>query len=99
MIMAPRSSSPLHFILPGTNYWVDPVFAATPYNGNDVVFNGGIIGVFNNSNLNINTQVNLNGATLLMGNNPTTTETLFINDQVFLDPTASIQLANATTTH
>ncbi len=39
----------------GTNYWVDPVFAATPYNRNDVVFNGGIIGVFNNANLNINT--------------------------------------------
>ena len=94
----PALQFPTSFYTPGTNYWVDPVFAATPYNGNDVVFNGGIIGVFNNSNLNINTQVNLNGATLLMGNNPTTTETLFINDQVFLDPTASIQLANATTT-
>ena len=82
----------------GENYWVDPAFTATPYNQNDVVFNGGIIGVFNNSNLSINTKTELNGATLLMGNNPTTTETLFINDQLFLDPTASVQLANATTT-
>jgi Domain of unknown function (DUF4082) len=93
----PALQFPTSFYTPGTNYWVDPVFAATPYGQNDVVFNGGIIGVFNNANLNINTKTELNGATLLMGNTPTTTETLFVNDQVFLDPTASIQLANGTT--
>jgi len=82
----------------GTNYWIDPVFAATPYNLNDVVFNGGVLGVFNNSNLNINTKTELNGAALFMGNNATDIQTLFVNDQLFLDATASIQLANATTT-
>ena len=40
----------------GTNYWVDPVFAATPYNRNDVVFNGGIIGFSTTTDLNINTK-------------------------------------------
>ncbi|HEX3079524.1 MAG TPA: DUF4082 domain-containing protein, partial [Puia sp.] len=81
----------------GENYWVDPAFTADPYNRNDVVFNGGIIGVFNNANLNINTKTELNGATLLMGNTPSTTETLFVNDQLILDETAKVQLANSTT--
>ena len=81
----------------GENYWVDPAFTADPYNQNDVVFNGGIIGVFNNANLNINTKTELNGATLLMGNTPSTTETLFVNDQLILDETAKVQLANSTT--
>jgi hypothetical protein len=94
----PALQFPTSFYTPGTNYWVDPIFAATPYGQNDVVFNGGIIGVFNNSNLNINTKTELNGTTLLMGNTPSTTQTLFVNDQLFLDPTAVIQLANATTT-
>jgi hypothetical protein len=93
----PALQFPTSFYTPGTNYWIDPVFAADPYNLNDVVFNGGIIGVFNNSNLSINTKTELNGATLLIGNNPTVTETLFVNDQLFLDPAASVQLANATT--
>jgi hypothetical protein len=85
---------PTSFYTPGTNYWVDPVFAATPYNLDDVVFNGGIIGVRGNTNLNINTKVELTGTALSMGNDPTSTQTLFVNDQLFLDPTASIQLAN-----
>jgi hypothetical protein len=88
---------PTSFYTPGTNYWVDPVFAATPYNPNDVVFNGGIIGVFGTTNLNINTQVNLNGATLLMGNNATSVQNLFLNDQLILDEAASVQLANSST--
>jgi Domain of unknown function (DUF4082)/Secretion system C-terminal sorting domain len=82
----------------GTNYWVDPVFAATPYDKDNVVFNSGtIIKVYNNTDLNINTVVHLNGSTLQMGIDGTTTQNLLINDQVFLDGTSTIQLANATT--
>jgi hypothetical protein len=93
----PALQFPTSFYTPGTNYWVDPVFAATPYPLNDVVFNGGIIGVRGNTNLNINTKVELTGTALSMGNDPTSTQTLFVNDQLFLDPTASVQLANGTT--
>jgi Domain of unknown function (DUF4082) len=81
----------------GTNYWVDPVFAATPYNQNDVVFNGGIIGVRGTANLSINTKVELNGTALSMGNDPTSVQNLFLNDQLILDQAASVQLANTTT--
>jgi hypothetical protein len=88
---------PTSFYTPGTNYWVDPVFAATPYNQNDVVFNGGIIGVFNNTDLSINTKTELNGTALRLGNTPTSVQNLFLNDQLILDETASVQLANSTT--
>ncbi len=88
---------PTSFYTPGTNYWVDVNFAATPYTLNNVVFNGGIIGVRGNTNLNINTKVQLTGTALSIGNDPTSTQTLFVNDQLFLDPTASVQLANGTT--
>ncbi|HEX3769131.1 MAG TPA: DUF4082 domain-containing protein, partial [Puia sp.] len=94
----PALQFPTSFYTPGTNYWVDPIFAATPYNGNDVVFNGGVIGVNGNlTHLNINTKVELNGAALRMGNEPTATQTLFLNDQLILSETASVQLANGTT--
>jgi len=88
---------PTSFYTPGTNYWVDPVFAATPYNRNDVVFNSSSIKVFGNSDLNINTKTELFGTLLQMGNDPTSTQTLSVNDQMFLDGTSTIQLANANT--
>jgi hypothetical protein len=87
---------PTSSFTPATNYWVDPNFVATPYVLNDVVFNGGIIGVRGTTNLNINTKVELHGTELSMGNDPTSVQTLFVNDQLVLDQTASVQLANST---
>jgi hypothetical protein len=88
---------PTSFYTPGTNYWVDVNFAATPYNQNNVVFNSSSVKVFGTADLGINTVVHLNGSALQMGNNPTSTQNLFVRDQVFLDPTSSVQLANGTT--
>jgi|SRR5664279_5774772 len=93
----PALQFPTSFFTPGTNYWVDPVFAATLYDQNDVVFTGSSINVFGTSDLNINTVVEMNGSALHMGNDATSTQVLNINDQVFLDPGASIQLANGNT--
>jgi hypothetical protein len=88
---------PTSFYTPGTNYWVDPVFAADPYPLNDVVFNGSTIKVFNNTDLNINTLVNLNGSKLQLGVDASSTQNLFVNDQLVLDEAASVVLANNTT--
>ena len=81
----------------GENYWVDPVFAATPYGNNNVVFNGSTIKVYNNTDLKINTVVHLNGSVLQMGIDGTSTQNLLINDQVFLMELLLYYLANATT--
>ncbi len=81
----------------GTNYWVDPVFAATPYNLNTLTLNGSSLNVRGNTNVTINPYVQLNGSTLSVGNDPTSVETVFVNDQIDLDATSTVQLANATT--
>ena len=91
----------LHFLL-HLLHWEQTIgwiryLHATPYNRNDVVFNGGIIGVHGTTDLRINTKVELNGATLSMGNDPTSVLNLFLNDQLILSETALVQLANATT--
>jgi hypothetical protein len=61
---------------------------------NDVVLNGSTVNLYGNTNLNINTYLQLFGSTIFLGNNPTSTENIFVNDQVDLDPTSSVQLAN-----
>jgi hypothetical protein len=81
----------------GTNYWVDPVFAADPWPLNDVVFNGSTVKVFNNTDLNFNTLINLNGSTLQLGVDASSTQNLFVNDQIVLDEPSVISLANNTT--
>jgi hypothetical protein len=89
---------PSSFFTPGVNYWVDVNFAATPYNFADVVFNGSSIHAIGTVNLNVSTVTHLNGTSLTMGNEPTFTQNLFVNDQMFLDPGSSIRLANTVTT-
>jgi hypothetical protein len=65
---------------------------------NDVVITNSTVNLFGNTNLNINTYLQLFASTITLGNNPTSTENIFVNDQVDLDPTSSVQLANDKTT-
>jgi Domain of unknown function (DUF4082) len=89
---------PTQFYTPGTNYYVDVAFTATPPDLSDFIFNGSNINARGTVDLNVNTVTHLNGTALSMGNEPTFTQNLFVNDQMFLDPSSSIQLANTFTT-
>ena len=65
---------------------------------NDVVLNDGTINVYgNNVVLTINTYLQLFNTTITIGNNPTDVESIKINGQVDLNGTASIRLANNST--
>ena len=84
---------------PGTNYWLDVNFAATPNTLlNDVVFNNSTVNVRGTVDLEVSTVTHLNGSTISMGNDPFSVENLFVNDQMFLDPASVIRLANTSTT-
>ena len=61
---------------------------------NDVVLNNSTVNLFGNTTLTINSYLQLFGSTIVLGNNPTAVESIFVNDQVDLDPSSSIQLAN-----
>ncbi len=83
---------------PAVNYWVDVDFVATPYNFTDVVFNGGTINAIGTLDLEVSTVTHLNGTALTMSNNATSVQNLFVNDQMFLDPAATVRLGNTVTT-
>jgi hypothetical protein len=63
-----------------------------------VVINGGTINVYGTTDFSINTYLELNNVAVTMGNDPTSAENLFINSEVDLEGTTSIQLANGSTT-
>jgi len=65
---------------------------------NDVVLNGGSINLFGSTILTINTYLELFDTKITLGNNPVSSEYIKINDQVDLNGTASIVLANNLTT-
>ncbi len=65
---------------------------------NDVVLNGGSINLFGSTILTINTYLELFNTTITLGNNPVSPEYIKINDQVDLNGTSSIVLANNLTT-
>ena len=89
---------PTSFFTPGINYWVDVSFTATPPNFADFVFNSSTVNARGTVDLNVNTVTHFNGSVLSMGNEPTFTQNLLVNDQMFLDPGSTIQLANTLTT-
>ena len=94
----PSLTFPSSFFTPGVNYWVDVNFLATPYTFTDVVFNNSTVNAIGTVDLNVSTVTHLNGTALHMGNDPTSVQNLFINDQMFVDPASTIQLANTFTT-
>jgi hypothetical protein len=64
---------------------------------NDVALNNSSVNVYGNTALSINTYLQLFNSTIVIGNDPVSIETIFVNDQVDLDPTSTIQLANSLT--
>jgi hypothetical protein len=61
---------------------------------NDVVVNGISINIYGTTSLSVNTYLQLFGVTVTLGNDPTSVQTFFVNDQVDIDAASSIQLAN-----
>jgi hypothetical protein len=61
---------------------------------NDVVLNNSTVNLYGNATLSVNTYLQLFNSSITLGNNPVSTETIFVNDQVDLDPTSSVTLAN-----
>jgi hypothetical protein len=61
---------------------------------NDVVINGISINIYGTTSLSINTYLQLFGVTVTLGNDPSSVQTFFVNDQVDIDAASSIQLAN-----
>jgi hypothetical protein len=64
---------------------------------NDIQLLNSSVNVYGTTSLSINTYLQLFNSTIIIGNNPTSVETIFVNDQVDLDPTSSVQLANSST--
>jgi Secretion system C-terminal sorting domain len=61
---------------------------------NDVVVNGTSINIYGTTTLSVNTYLQLFGVTVTLGNDPTSVQTFFVNDQVDIDAASSVQLAN-----
>ncbi len=81
------------------NYWVDINFSGS--DGiwlNDVVINNSTINAYGNTTLTFNTYVELFNTSITIGNDPVSTENIKLNDQVDLNGTSSIVLANNLTT-
>ncbi len=64
---------------------------------NHVVVSNSTINVYGNTTLTLNSYLTLDNSTITIGNDPTSTETIFVNDQVDLINGSSVQLANGTT--
>jgi hypothetical protein len=65
---------------------------------NDVVLNGSTINLYGNTTLTVNTYLELFNTNITIGNDPVSTETIKLNDQVDLNGTSTIQMANNSTT-
>ena len=81
------------------NYWVDINFSGS--DGiwlNDVVINNSTINAYGNTTLTFNTYVQLFNTNITIGNDPVSTENIKLNDQVDLNGTSSVVLANNLTT-
>jgi hypothetical protein len=63
-----------------------------------VVINGGTINVYGTTDFSINTYLELDNVTLTMGNDPTSAENLFVNAEVDMEGSTSVQLANNSST-
>jgi hypothetical protein len=61
---------------------------------NHLVVNGGSINVLGLANVTVNTYIELNGATLVLGSNATDAGTFLVNDQITMDQASSIRIAN-----
>jgi Domain of unknown function (DUF4082) len=82
----------------GSNYWVDADVSVDGPFLDDVVLNGSTINVYGNTSLSINTYLQLQtGSNITIGNDPVSTESIFINSQVDVDASSSLTLANANT--
>ncbi len=75
------------------NLWVDINFNTV--NLDSVAFNNSTIKIIGNTTVNINTYVTLSGSTIVVGNDPTTPVTLFVNDQLDIDASSGIQIGNS----
>jgi hypothetical protein len=78
-----------------SNYWVDINFSGS--DGiwlNDVVLNGSTINVYGSTTLTFNTYVQLFNTSITIGNDLVSTEYIKLNDQVDLNGTSAIILAN-----
>ncbi len=76
-----------------TNGGVQTTAADGPFL-NDVTVSNGSINIYGNTTLTINTYVQFFNAVFTLGNDPTSPEAIYFNDQIDLNGTSSIQLAN-----
>ena len=82
-----------------SNYWVDINFSGTDGGWlNDVVINNSTINAYGSVTLTFNTYVELFNTSVTIGNDPVSAETIKLNDQVDLNGTSSVVLANNLTT-
>ena len=83
-----------------TNYWVDVNFSyTTDFPAlNDVVLNTSTVNVYGNTTLTFSTYVELFNSSITIGNDPVSTENIILNDQVDLNGSSSVILANDLTT-
>jgi hypothetical protein len=82
-----------------TNYWVDINFSGS--DGiwlNDVLINNSTINAYGNTTLTFNTYVQLFNSSITIGNDPVSSEYIKLNDQVDLNGSSAIILANNLTT-
>ena len=61
---------------------------------NDVVINNSTITLYGNTTLTINTYLQLTNTLITLGNDPTSTQVIKLNDQVDLNGTANVHLAS-----
>jgi hypothetical protein len=82
-----------------TNYWVDINFSGTDGGWlNDVVINNSTINAYGSVTLTFNTYVELFNTSITIGNDPVSAEYIKLNDQVDLNGTSAVVLANNLTT-
>ncbi len=78
-----------------SNYWVDINFSGS--DGiwlNDVLINNSTINAYGNTTLTFNTYVQLFNSSITIGNDPVSTENIKLNDQVDLNGSSAVILAN-----
>jgi Domain of unknown function (DUF4082) len=82
-----------------SNYWVDINFSGSDGAWlNDVVINNSTINVYGSTTFTFNTYAELFNTSITIGNDPVSAEYIKLNDQVDLNGTSSVVLANNLTT-
>jgi Domain of unknown function (DUF4082) len=77
-----------------TNYWVD---AAVKVDGNfldNATLTGSTINLYGSTTFTLNTYLQLFNSSITLGNDPVSTEAIKLNDQLDLNGTSFVQLAN-----